>query len=251
MALINREKWYQGGLAFSCHQCGNCCSGPGEGYVWATLKDINAIAHYLKLSPDEFKKNYVRRVGHRYSLVEKKPSNDCVFLTRKGKKISCDIYPVRPIQCRTWPFWPENLRDSDNWNFAAQGCAGINKGKLYSIESIEAIKKGQMETNDHADNSFEAGLQWISTNIENQVCFDAIAEVYRQLEQSLSTSGGVCVQSGNCCRFQDHGHRLYVSTLEAFYFLKGEQVHKPDSESSTLDKNTCPYQVDNRCLRAR
>ena len=25
------------------------------------------------------------------------------------RRKSCSIYGVRPLQCRTWPFWPENL----------------------------------------------------------------------------------------------------------------------------------------------
>ena len=38
---------------------------------------------------------------------------DCVFLKEdpeRGRK-TCSIYPVRPLQCRTWPFWPENLAE--------------------------------------------------------------------------------------------------------------------------------------------
>jgi Fe-S-cluster containining protein len=248
--LASKNKWYQSGLAFSCHQCGNCCSGPGQGYVWTTLKDIEAIAAYLKMPADEFKKKYIRRVGRRYSLIEKKPSNDCIFLSRRGKTIVCEIYPVRPVQCRTWPFWTENLRSPDQWNFAAHDCAGINKGKLYPLESIEKIRNGQMETNDGPGDTLETCLEWIGENLDQNDCLDAVQEIYRQLDEKLSTSGGVCTQSGRCCRFEEYGHRLYVTTLEMLYFIQGmrrEGADKLNPDLSLLDHSKCPYQINNRC----
>jgi Fe-S-cluster containining protein len=51
------------------------------------------------------------------------------------------IYPVRPSQCRIWPFWTENLKSPDTWNQAVQKCGGINHGRFYSFEEIEKIKK--------------------------------------------------------------------------------------------------------------
>ena len=45
------------------------------------------------------------------------------------------------MQCRTWPFWPENLASADSWNRAAIKCAGINRGKLHTFEKIEALRK--------------------------------------------------------------------------------------------------------------
>ena len=43
---------------------------------------------------------------------------------------------MRPIQCRTWPFWEENL---DEWTWheeVATICPGVNRGKFYSLEDI-------------------------------------------------------------------------------------------------------------------
>jgi Fe-S-cluster containining protein len=48
---------------------------------------------------------------------------------------------VRPNQCRTWPFWNDNLASPDSWNYAAVKCPGINRGKRYSVEEIESIRK--------------------------------------------------------------------------------------------------------------
>ena len=37
---------------------------------------------------------------------------------------ACTVYPVRPLQCRTWPFWPENLSSKQSWDHAASAVMG-------------------------------------------------------------------------------------------------------------------------------
>ncbi len=133
-----RKKWYADGLKFECTQCGNCCSGP-PGYVWVSREDIARIAGYLGLADGKLGKEYVRRVGLRHSLTEK-PGGDCIFLKREGGKSFCSIYPVRPRQCRTWPFWSENLKSEEMWNSAAETCPGMNQGKHHSFVAIEELR---------------------------------------------------------------------------------------------------------------
>ena len=43
--------------------------------------------------------------------------HDCVFLDRTSAdgKTGCSIYAERPAQCRTWPFWSENLTSRATW----------------------------------------------------------------------------------------------------------------------------------------
>jgi hypothetical protein len=129
--------WYITGLAFACSGCGQCCAGPEEGFVWATEEELDAIAKFLRMTPRAFRARYVRQIGQRFSLVEKKPSRDCIFL-KNGK---CEIYSVRPTQCRTWPFWQSNIDSPDDWASAGMRCSGINRGELHSIEDIQ--KKAQ------------------------------------------------------------------------------------------------------------
>jgi len=130
------EPWYREGLEFTCTQCGDCCTGK-PGYVWVTRKEVEALASFLKLSSDEFRRRYVRQVGRRYSLVEKSNS-DCIFYDK-----GCTVYPARPVQCRTFPFWSENLKSRSAWTEASGECPGVGKGKLYSLEAIGRIRKGQ------------------------------------------------------------------------------------------------------------
>lgn len=136
-----KPPWYVAGLAFACRQCGRCCQGPEEGYVWVNRNETAAIAAHLGIPEPELRKLYVRKVGGRYSLNEDAGTRDCVFLVPldgdQGGK-GCKIYPVRPRQCRTWPFWPGNLHDADDWALAGVRCPGINRGPLHSRQDIEA-----------------------------------------------------------------------------------------------------------------
>jgi Fe-S-cluster containining protein len=135
--------WYAGGLHFECQQCGGCCSGPGEGYIWVTRPEIEFIADYLKISPSQLRWEYLKRIGLRTTIIEHRDTKDCIFLEKIDGQKRCIIYPVRPSQCRIWPFWPENIKSPDAWNKAAQKCSGVNKGRLYSFEEIEKIRKSR------------------------------------------------------------------------------------------------------------
>ena len=67
---------------------------------------MNAIADFLELDLEDFGRMYLRKVKHRYSLIEKEIGEGdyaCIFFDAQQKR--CTIYPVRPRQCRTYPFW--------------------------------------------------------------------------------------------------------------------------------------------------
>ena len=91
----------------------------------------------------------MRRVGFRYSLTEK-PGGDCIFLRREKGAADCVIHPVRPLQCRKWPFWNEVLRSPETWNQAHQKCPGINRGRRYDYAQVEAIRT-RRRTEDESD----------------------------------------------------------------------------------------------------
>jgi Fe-S-cluster containining protein len=118
------------GLRFECSGCGGCCTG-APGTVGVTDAEIDTISSFLKMSRREFMANCVERMPGGYSLRERK-NYDCWFFAEK----KCSIYPVRPMQCRTWPFWLQNLRSDTRWREAAEECPGIGQGRLVSMEEI-------------------------------------------------------------------------------------------------------------------
>jgi uncharacterized protein len=125
--------WYAEGLPFECTGCGECCTG-APGYVWVSVEEMEQMAAHLQMSVSDFSRRYLRRVGDRYSLTEIRPHFDCVFL--EGKK--CQVYPVRPAQCRSFPFWPENLATQEAWQTTANRCEGIHsKAQRVPLAEIE------------------------------------------------------------------------------------------------------------------
>jgi hypothetical protein len=141
-----KNTWYADGLNFECMQCGRCCSGPAEGYIWVAWPEMQLIADFLKIAPKELRRKYLKRVGLRTTITERQNTKDCVFLKEDNGLKRCVIYPVRPNQCRTWPFWASNLARADAWQQAAQKCRGVSRGRLYSFEEIESIKKSKWWT---------------------------------------------------------------------------------------------------------
>ncbi|WIA08177.1 hypothetical protein OEZ85_007631 [Tetradesmus obliquus] len=99
---------------FHCTQCGKCCTGAGE--VWVSDAEAANIARYLNLPLARFLALHC----HAYSKVEgfrllrsnmESETRDCTFLRPDN---TCAIHPVRPLQCSTYPWWPE-LMDEKEW----------------------------------------------------------------------------------------------------------------------------------------
>lgn len=124
--------WYKKGLRFQCQQCGHCCRGK-PGVVWVNKEEIIRISNYLKIPINKFGKGYLRRIDTRYSLIELSNS-DCIMYDD-----GCKIYPVRPYQCYSFPFWLDNVETRVAWESLKDFCPGIDKGRLYSFEKIMEI----------------------------------------------------------------------------------------------------------------
>ena len=57
------------------------------------------------------------------------------------KNYKCTVYESRPSQCRTWPFWNENM-NAKTWNEdISVNCPGIGKGKKISSKLIKKYLK--------------------------------------------------------------------------------------------------------------
>jgi Fe-S-cluster containining protein len=126
--------WYRDGLAFACTRCGHCCTG-APGFVWVDGDEIARLAGPMDLTPEAFAAKFVRRVGHRLSLIEHR-NGDCVFWDRAS---GCTVYEGRPDQCRTWPFWERNVHSPEAWVEVGRGCPGVGRGQLVAADEITAL----------------------------------------------------------------------------------------------------------------
>ena len=137
--------WYARGIRFQCQRCGSCCGGE-PGYVWVTRQDIIQMSAHLGISTADFRARFLRRVGFRLSLTER-PNGDCILL-----QDGCSVYPLRPRQCRSFPFWDDALRSPEWFRRVLRGCPGVGKGRLYSRTEIDSISRQGFptETSDDA-----------------------------------------------------------------------------------------------------
>ena len=109
------------------------------------------MARQLGLTEAAFRGKYAHQLDGRWSLIERKTEHgfDCIFLDREkypGKAV-CSMYKARPVQCRTWPFWPEILESKRSWTSFKRvtPCPGMNSGPLIPVEQIR-IERAKMRT---------------------------------------------------------------------------------------------------------
>lgn len=125
---------YENGIRFECTGCGDCCKSRGRyGFVYVTSAERRALAAQLGLSLRAFtRKHCATTEGH---IHLKNPDQDCQFLD--GAR--CTVYAARPQQCRTWPFWPENMKPKVWETEVKKDCPGVGQGRLYTLAEIETI----------------------------------------------------------------------------------------------------------------
>jgi Fe-S-cluster containining protein len=116
------------GLRFECQPgCIKCCDTTG--FVYITENDLARLAEFTGMSAAEFEAKYVYRTKHLLRL-RKPRDKQCPFLLEGG----CSVHPVKPVQCRLYPFWPELVAYRDIWDHEGERkCPGIGKGELIQI----------------------------------------------------------------------------------------------------------------------
>jgi hypothetical protein len=111
-----------------------CCRFD-SGYVFLSDADLRRLAVGLDISVDEVAETYCRRVDlgvvSRLSLREQS-NNDCIFWVGG----ECSVYGHRPLQCRSYPFWPAHLGSRAEWDGVKRECPGINIGPRHSAAEI-------------------------------------------------------------------------------------------------------------------
>ena len=120
-------------IKFKCQGSSNCCISRGSyGYVYLSSKDVSRFSTYHKITNSEFIKKFCEYTDGYLHLKEKNLDGKCIFLNKK----KCTVYSARPTQCRTWPFWKENL-NYKKWNDEiTKFCPGIGKGNIVSQKKI-------------------------------------------------------------------------------------------------------------------
>lgn len=130
-------------IKFSCRQCSWCCRFEG-GVVRLSKEDLENLCAWSNLTEDQFKKVYCRTAeddsGNRWLILKTLQNGDCIFWKKDlcDGKGGCECYSARPVQCSTFPFWTDILKDRESWNREALHCPGINFGKTHTAEETAA-----------------------------------------------------------------------------------------------------------------
>ncbi|MES1257102.1 MAG: YkgJ family cysteine cluster protein [Acidobacteriota bacterium] len=130
-------------MRFECQPgCTKCCEQ--QGFVYLTEDDITRLANYLNLSAADFERRFVFRTKNLRRLRVPRHAQ-CEFLIGGG----CGVHEVKPMQCRTFPFWPELLESRQAWHRAGALCPGIGKGELVNIENARATAEVMRAAHPH------------------------------------------------------------------------------------------------------
>ena len=85
--------FWEYGLGFKCICCPHCCRHD-PGYVFLPSRDPRVLAKHCAIFDQSF--------------VD-----------------ASSVYTARPLQCRTYPFWPGILASEEDWIRKSRECPGI------------------------------------------------------------------------------------------------------------------------------
>ena len=209
---------------FACQRSGRCCSA-GSGYVWVEEHELARLSRRIGLGVDDFARRYLRTVADprtgvlRLALRErgagesagalvpvKASGGACVLLEGVNH---CRVYEDRPGHCASFPYWPSVMKTVDGFERARAICPGI-------APQISADQRAR--------------------------AFAALEALYEKVESITSKSGALCLARGLCCRFEQAGHELWATGLEADY-----AAYREPNAPAPEEPGRCPYHVDGRC----
>ena len=112
--------------ASACEYCGGRCCYGESGYIWLDEKEIELIAQFLEIEEGVFVSDYLRHENGKYTIKDIKYNGyySCLFFDREARK--CSIYSVRPMQCRTYPFWNIYENDSEQLFYECPGVEALD-----------------------------------------------------------------------------------------------------------------------------
>jgi hypothetical protein len=77
-----------------------------------------------------------------------------------------------------------------------------------------------------------------SVAVNDSILDAELRSIYDDVNAEVARAGPVCELSGRCCRFQEYGHTLFVSTAEFSYLVR----HAPPPVRPVDSGETCPWQ---------
>lgn len=128
-------------LVFGCTKCGACCSRPGV--VYLTMLDVQRLAEFLEATEAQVKEAFLVPAEQGWWIIPVEEGHPCPFFTSEG---TCTIHPVKPVQCRTYPFWEELVTDARAWEAEAAFCPGIGQGRAYGVAEVKKLLQGWQGT---------------------------------------------------------------------------------------------------------
>lgn len=128
-------------LRFECQRCGRCCRTRGDaGLVFLTDADEARLARFLGLTPSQLRQSHCQRIGEVLALRDGPDGEACILLGAEG----CRAWRARPLQCRTWPFWPENLEGPDAFaRRVGSFCPGAGRGRTWDPRKAQRVAEVQ------------------------------------------------------------------------------------------------------------
>jgi len=92
--------------------------------------ELAAVSALLETGPE------VQQVGGRQALRFR--DGRCPLHCDAG----CTAYSARPLQCCTWPFWPENVYSQGAWKRRVVSlCPGADQGRLWAAKEVEQMAR--------------------------------------------------------------------------------------------------------------
>lgn len=158
-------------LPFECTACGKCCKTDGS--VYLTPEEHEQAANFLDISKEAFIQKYASHTisdggkGEWIRLLERPDANEnshgCIFLNDDN---TCKIYEARPIQCSTYPFWPNIMKSRRHWN---------NEVRRADDETSSDLPEWDVETGGCE------GMKMVGTNDDGNIGGVPLDKVYEQI----------------------------------------------------------------------
>ena len=95
-------------------------------------EDAQIMADYHNMSVEDWlEKDCHQTIDGRYILNSDPITQICIYLDENKK---CTVYEARPAQCRSYPFWSENVRSDRSWKRTVSECPGLEADEAIIID---------------------------------------------------------------------------------------------------------------------